>query len=231
MNRALVALPLALLPALLPVQDEQGQDPPPPPPPDEVEDEPELRRDIFGRLRPRPEEDAALEGMWQLLSMDLEGYPKEGLHPHGYLLIADGFMSFQLHAYYDEDVLDDDPWEDGYQTIMAEYELIGGERMVCKTLIGSYLDEEDDILDYEPAGMTREFKLEREGRFLTLNWGNGDWMTFGPRLHSSTQLEDVFGRERGERSRRGPDIYGRERVRGEGDKSGGGEESGGGDGR
>lgn len=211
MNRILALLPLVGLGAALLPQD---------PPPDEevqgeeAQDQEELQRDIFGRMRTKkvaPDE-AGIEGMWQLLAMELEGYPEEGLSPFGFLLIHDGFLAFELQAFYDENVLDDDPWEDGYQTFMAEYDIVAGERLHCRTLIGSYLDEEEDILDFEPAGMEREFTLKRTGKLLTLEWGEGDWMTFGRRLHTSVQLRDAFGRTRGKRSKRGPDIFGRERT-------------------
>ena len=207
MNRVLALLPLVGLCAAFLPQD--------PPPDDEAqEEEDELQRDIFGRLRTKkvnPDE-AGLEGMWQLLAMELEGYPDEGLSPFGYLLIHDGFLAFEMQAFYDDNVLDDDPWEDGYQTFMAEYDLIGGDQLRCRTLIGSYLDEEEDILDFEPAGMEREFNLKRTGKLLTLEWGDGDWMTFGRRLHTNVQLKDAFGRRRGSRSKRGPDIFGREKT-------------------
>ena len=206
MNRVLALLPLVGLGAALLPQD--------PPPHDEVQEEDGLQRDIFGRLRTKKVEadDAGLEGMWQLLAMELEGYPEEGLSPFGYLLIHDGFLAFEMQAFYDDEVLDDEPWEDGYQTFMAEYDLIAGGLLRCRSLIGSYLDEEADLLDFEPAGMQREFKLKRAGKLLTLEWGEGDWMTFGRRLHTSVELRDAFGRRRGTPSKRGPDIFGRERT-------------------
>ena len=214
MKRILTLLPLcaALLgPALLNPQD-----------PGPADSGGELRRDIFGRIvtKKAAEDDSGLDGMWQLLGMELEGYPPEGLNPFGYILFHKGFMAFELQAFYDEDTLDDDPFEDGYQTFMAEYELIGADRLVCRTLIGSYLDEEDDLLDYEDPGMEREFEIEFKGRLLTLEWDGKNWMTFGRVPPPSSKLKDIFGKTRGTRGRRGPDLFGREKTRAEEEEDG-----------
>lgn len=228
MQRALIAIPLALctgfgaglLPAAQDPDDKQSQDPPEEVvvDPDEVanEDE-EIERDIFGRVRTKPrlpgEESNSMQGMWQLVAMELEGYPDEGLTPVGFLLIGEAFLAFELQAYYSDDVTDDDPWEDGYQTFMAEYEVISGQQLICTSLIGSYLDEEEDILDYEPPGIVREFTIERTGKLLTLRFGDDDWMTFGKREPTGSRLQDLYGRDRGTRTKLGPDIYGREKAK------------------
>lgn len=217
MKSALIALPLALGTALYTT----AQDPPPTeqdPPAREADDE-EVERDIFGRVKKkRPgtkasDEAKSLEGMWQLVAMELEGFPPEGLTPVAYLLIGDRFLAFEMQAYYDENVLDDDPYVDGYQTFMAEYEVVSGQQLICNTLIGSYLDEEDDILDYEPPGIVREFTLERTGKLLTLRFGEDDWMTFGRRMATGTGVVDIYGRSRGTRTKLGPDVYGREKTK------------------
>jgi hypothetical protein len=205
MNRILALAPLlGLSAALLPAAQDPVQDPP----------EEEVRRDIFGRQHTKKlgQDETSLEGMWQLLAMDLSGYPPEGMSPFGFMLIADGFIAFELHAYYDEEGLDGNPLEDGFQTFMGEYELVAGDRLLCRTLVGSYIDEEADVLDYEPPGIMREFTLERDGKLLTLRWGDDDWITYGRRPHSGTSLEDIFGNKRGRRSLGGPDIFGRERT-------------------
>ncbi len=226
MNRTLVAIPLALATAVLAPNPQVAgtQDPDPevqdPPEEEEEEVEEEVHRDIFGRTRMRRSENGGLTGMWQLLAMDLEGYPEEGLLTAGYMLIGRGFLSLEMHAIYEDGRVRDEQIEDGFQTFMAEYELISGDRMVCRTLIGSFLDEEDDYLDFELVGETREYTVERDGEFLTLRWGEDDWMTFARRLPSSGTLEDIFGKEGGEPSKAGPDIFGRGGVK-RPDKDGG----------
>ena len=214
MNRILSLLPLIGLGAgllTLPSQD-TAQDPP------AEEPKKEVRRDIFGRqkLQDVGEEDG-LEGMWQLLAMDVDGYPAGGLVPTGFLLISGGFMAFEMHAYYEEDRFFDEPFEDGFQTFFAEYDLLAGESLACRSLIGSYLDEEEDDLDFEDPGTQRQFEFELENRMLTLKWGESDSMTFGRRRHTTAQLTDIYGKERGRRSLKGPDIFGRETTRDEGE--------------
>jgi hypothetical protein len=220
MNRALAALPLALLTTVLLPALYQDPDKTQDPPPDEEEEETveEVERDIFGRLRTRKvPKDEALQGMWQLLAMEIEGYPTSGLVPDGYLLIGDGFLSFQMHATYDQDELNGLTFADGYQTFMAEYKLDAGEELICQTLIGSWLDEEQDSLEFEDGGSIREYQLERKGKLLTLHWGKGDWMTFGRRLTGARRLKSIYGRDRGEPTDEGPDVFGRRKVKVEGD--------------
>ena len=77
----------------------------------------------------------------------------------------------------------------------------------------SYLDEEEDDLEFEDPGTERVFEVELENRMLTLRWGQSDSMTFGRRRHTTAQLTDIYGKERGSPSLKGPDIFGRERTR------------------
>ncbi len=183
-------------------QEDEGEE--------EVQD-PGVQRDVFGRLRSRPSgQGGALMGMWQLVGMNLEGYPERGMHPNGYLLIGRDHLAFQVQVSWDELKVGDE-MEDGFQTFMAEYELISGDRMVCRVLIGAYLDEEDDFLDFEPAQLEREFVVQRSGKLLTLRWGEEDWMTFGWREGGRSRGTDIFGRSGAPRGRSGPDIYGRDR--------------------
>lgn len=206
MNRILSLLPLIGLGAgllTIPSQDPPAEEP-----------KQEARRDIFGRQKLKAAgEEEGLEGMWQLLNMDVDGYPAGGLVPSGFLLISGGFMAFEMHAYYEEDGLLGEPFEDGFQTFCAEYDLVAGESLVCRTLIGSYLDEEEDDLEFEDPGTERVFEVELENRMLTLRWGQSDSMTFGRRRHTTAQLTDIYGKERGSPSLKGPDIFGRERTR------------------
>ena len=210
MNRILSLIPLIGLGTglmVIPSQD-TAQDPP------AEEPKKEARRDIFGRQKLKAVgEEEGLEGMWQLLNMDVDGYPAGGLVPSGFLLISAGFMAFEMHAYYEEDGLLGVPFEDGFQTFFGEYDLNSGESLVCRSLIGSYLDEEEDDLEFEDPGTERNFEVELEDRMLTLKWGENDSMTFGRLRHTTAQLTDIYGRERGRRSLKGPDIFGREKTR------------------
>lgn len=194
MIRALALFPLALLIA---PQDDEGKE--------------QVTRDIFGRVKTeKVTEQNTLEGMWQLLSLEIEGYPKDGLDARGFLHIGSGFVSFELQATYQPGEFDYETLDDGYQSFMAEYQLVGGDRMVCRNLIGSYIEEEDDDIYFEPGGMMREYRLERTDRFLTLKWKGSNRMTFGRRPASRSSFQDIYGKDKGKKDPRGLDIFGRQ---------------------
>lgn len=220
MNRLLSLLPLIGVGLLTAPSQDTSQDPPTEKPPSEV------HRDIFGRQKLKTlEAGEGIEGMWQLLAVELKGYPAQGLVPSGFLLLSNGFVAFEMHAYYEEDGTDNEPFEDGFQTFFGEYGLVSGQSLVCTSLIGSYLDEGGDgrgligsylgggegDLQFEDPGTMREFVVELEDRMLTLRWGDNDSMTFARRRHTMAQLTDIYGKERGQRSLKGPDIFGREK--------------------
>lgn len=185
-------------------QDEVGREEPPA----KGEKKDDLERDLFGRVVTRQKREA-FEGAWQLLNLRAEGYPPEGLQPTGYLLISQGFLAFEMHVSYDSHS-DVEEYEDGFQTFMAEYSLVGGSHLQCRTLIGSYLEEGEEELVWEPAGYGRTFEVDLAAGFLTLTWDDGDSMTFGRRKHGMSGRENIFGRVENVPSvTRGVDIFGR----------------------
>lgn len=229
MHRAFALAPLAFLAATLAGSTAlpRPQDPDDVDPEVEVEQDAEgVHRDIFGRMKRHRGRDP-FEGAWQLVDMSLEGYPEVGLYPTGYLLIADGFMAFQLQAFYDEDEAGEE-YEDGFQTFFCEYTVVGGDTLLCTTLIGAYLDEEVDVVDYEPEGMEREFLLEQGGGMLTLRWGEDDLLTFGRLHHRDRAKEDIFGNQV-RIGPRGDDVFGRRKADDDDDGDGGDGDDGGDD--
>lgn len=181
-----------------------------PPGEEEVQDpgqEGNYTRDIFGRLRKAKSN--PFKGAWELLDMDLDGYPPEGLSGAGALLIGDQFMAFEVQASWDPFVVGV-ILDDGYQSFIAEYMLEGGNLLLCRTLVGSYLDEETGSLAFEPHGIEREFEVRLENGFLQLRWGESDLLTFGRRLPGRWVQTDIFGNES---ARTVPeDIFGRRRT-------------------
>jgi len=148
----LVFLPLALTFLSFGPQDDQGQKAPP-------KDGPQLERDIFGRLQPKTKgQDSALEGVWQLLDVNIDGYPKPGLQALGFMLIQDGHIAFQLEAYWEEDDYGEAP-QDGYQAFVAEF-VRTGNTLSCTTLMGAYLDEEEDDYGEAPQDGYQAFVAE-----------------------------------------------------------------------
>lgn len=192
-----------------------------------------LERDVFGRVRRPPGGgESPLIGAWQLLDIVADGFPEEGITPTGYMLIGDGFLAFEMHVSWDDFEVGG-MLIDGFQTFIAEYSLIGGSVLQCRTLIGSYLETEDEELNYEPPGFPREFQVEVDKEFLKLSWEGNESMTFGRRRAGLQGRVDVFGKTESLKShRRGADIFGREGVVEEkGDEKGDDQEEGGGGGR
>jgi len=208
-----ILVPLSLLSLSLwglrtaPAVAPQDQDPPGE---EEVQDpgqEGNYTRDIFGRLRKTKSN--PFKGAWQLLDMELDGYPPQGRSGAGALLISDQFLAFELQASWDpfvtEVILDD-----GYQSFIAEYMLEGGNLLVCRTLVGSFINEETGSLEFEPHGLEREFEVRLEDGFLQLRWGESDLLIFGRRLPGRWVQKDIFGNEA---ARTVPeDIFGRRRT-------------------
>ncbi len=214
-HRTLLALAAALAvpasSALLAPQDSA--------PPQGGQDEGGLAgRDVFGRIRKlKAGERHPMMGGWQLLDVEAEGYPREGLNASGMLLVTEGFLSFEMHAYWDEHQMAQEEVE-GFQTFTAEYLLEAGERLICRTLIGAYMDEEDDELVWEVSGYPREFTVDVEGQLLKLTWGNGNVMTFGRRIPNQQARNDIFGKPQpAPKVDYGADIFGRRNRGGDDD--------------
>jgi len=208
----LVFLPLALTFLSFGPQDDQGQKAPP-------KDGPQLERDIFGRLQPKTKgQDSALEGVWQLLDVNIDGYPKPGLQALGFMLIQDGHIAFQLEAYWEEDDYGEAP-QDGYQAFVAEF-VRTGNTLSCTTLMGAYLDEEEDEVAFEDPGGKREFEITMNGPFLDLSWGEGDELTFGRRLSPTQKRRSLYGKEIDGAPESDPDIFGQDEKKRDDDKKG-----------
>ncbi len=164
---------------------EQGQEP----------DTPRQERDIFGRIRTlRPGTRSPIDGVWQLLDLDVEGYPQHGRSASGYLMIQEGHMAFQMEASWDQEE-GDDGLEDGYQAFVAQYKQVGNV-LSCMTLMGAYLDEEEEEFEYEEPGMMRRFEVTVDGSFLTLTWSEADVMTFGRLRTPELFGKSLFGEDR-----------------------------------
>jgi len=205
----LAGLTLPTARALL-VQDPDPEQEPPKKEGSEEGERESLERDLFGRVRTKPGRSHPFLGAWQLVALEAKGYPSQGMEPNGFLLVADDFLAFEMHVSWDPNVAGEELIE-GFQTFMAEYSLLGGAVLRCRTLIGSYLEEEDDELEWEPAGMGREFLMELKGGFLTLTWDQTDSMTFARRKAGGGGGENIFGRATNLPTvRKGADIFGRE---------------------
>lgn len=225
MTRAPLLAPLALTCALLgPTASDPFPNPDGPPAPqdpvgqdergkgEQQDDEEEFRRDIFGRQRRVPAgERGPLEGAWQLLDIDSENYPRAGRDAWGYMLVSDGFLALQVHAIWYEDEIKEF-LNDSFESLIGEYVFVTSGILQVRTLAGAFLDDVEE-LDFEAEGTMREFRAQLDGGALTLQWGNGETLTFGRRLPlARTQWgRDVFGRRRTVDRQRGADIFGRER--------------------
>lgn len=198
----LAGLPLALAFLSFGLQDDEGKKAPP-------TDGPPLERDVFGRLIPQVEgEDSALEGVWQLLDMEVEDYPVLGRQTLGFMLIQDGHLSLQLEAYWEEDDYGDAP-EDGYQAFVAEF-IRTGNTLACSTLMGAYMDEEEEEVAFEAPGGKRNFEIAVNGAFLEFTWGKGQVLTFARRISPNQKRLSIYGKEIPGTPNADPDIFGRD---------------------
>lgn len=227
-----LALPLPLLslfagtsPEVAPAQDpfpRAGQDPKPapddpkPPPGETPEGAPnDGPRDIFGRpLKSAAKSDKfdRLQGCWQLIDIQLEGFPESGRQGSGLMLVHEGFLAFELHLTWPAG----NGGTDVHQTFISEYELEHGRVLKLNTLIGSFVDDRTGELEWERSGFAREYDLTFLDKQLIFEFGAGNRMVFAPK-HSAMRLtRDIYGRVMRE-SVGTRDIYGRPLARSEDD--------------
>lgn len=178
------------------------------------ESSPEL--DLYGRPARKAGANISkrMQGCWRLTALDNREWPSSGRDLLGFLLVSDGFLSFEVQAFW-ESRLEDVP--DGYQTFMAKFVADKTGKVRTQSLVGSYLDREEGTLEWEVPGMPREFKatMPTNSR-LELLWGNNSRMTFERVRRNGTTTASFFGLpNKGLQAER--DIFGRE-VKDEDDK-------------
>ena len=221
----LLAVPLTMAAphAFGPHADGPIQEPVPEQEPEKPEEAEDSRgeRDIFGRPvrqggRPRSATDR-LEGCWQLIDIDLNGYPERGRRHSGYALIEGGFIALELHMTWENEEL---AVADYHQSFIAEYRLTPEGRLRVNTVIGAFIDDASGELLWERSGFVREYDFSVDNRSLTLRFGKGNRMTFAPRKSSNPGERDIFGREAAAPTQE-RDIFGRPLKRDEKDDKAG----------
>ncbi|MEZ6014520.1 MAG: hypothetical protein R3F49_05360 [Planctomycetota bacterium] len=176
---------------------------------DEAAPQPEL--DIYGRVIQRSAKDKAkdsLQGCWQLIDIQLVGFPDRGRAGSGLMLVHDGFLSFELHMSWPGTGSLSDRGTDVHQSFIAEYELRPDRTLNVDTLIGSFIDDVTGELEWERSGFARQYAVEQTDDTLVLKFGQGNRMAFTRKQSSRSGARDIFGREKRD-SAEGRDIYGR----------------------
>ena len=182
-----------------PLPSQQEQAPPAEPPRDSR---------LFGRTAGRDAElIEKLQGMWQLLHIEDPNLPPEGRSHHGFLMVSGQFLAIEVHVAWDDE--DGYPLEDAFQSGMHEFEIDRVGRLRTVSLIGSFLDEEEE-LDWEVPGTPRDFSVSLTGNFLTLARSDGSTLDFARRLPRTGHAKDFFGRQI-EAPAGSTDVYGRGR--------------------
>jgi len=196
--------PLYLLLACLPLAYQQGQQEQRPDP-DGVD---ETAVDVFGRPETDDENNGSLfermQGAWQLVHIEDPLLSTDGRSHRGFLLVSGNFLAIEVHIAWDAP--DGEPIEDAHQSGIHEFQVDPFGRLVTRALIGSFLDEQDE-LDWEIPGTPRAFRVTTEGKFLSLRREDGSRLDFARRKAFTSRARDVFGRP-GETTEK-TDIYGR----------------------
>ena len=171
------------------------------------------RLDIFGRPLHgnRNRFVDRIRGGWQLSDMQMRGSESRGRTATGFLLIGENYLSLEVHADWEGDAKSIE--YDIHQAFTAEYTLDATGRMICRTSIGSYIEEETGRLLWETIGFQREFQVIETGRELVLSYDGGkSRLIFEPRLPQMVGQRDIFGRREvfdPDDTSSGTDIFGR----------------------
>jgi len=175
------------------------------PKPDEATPEP--ARDIFGRALPkegkaRPTN--GLKGCWQVLDVQLQGFPGQGRGGTGFVLIDDHFFAMEVHMSWPSGV----HGADLHQSFIGEYKLIDATTIQVTTLIGSGTDRVSTAFEWERSGIKREYTFTLSDKSLVLTFGQGNRIALAPRRPTANPTRDIFGRGTVEASTE-RDIFGR----------------------
>ncbi len=165
--------------------------------------------DLYGRPLQKATDDLAvrMRGCWLLTDLDNREWPTAGRDLLGYLLVTDGFLAFEVQAFW-ETRLQEIP--DAFQTFIARFAADKTGKVRSESLVGSFLDREQGTLEWEDPGLPREFEAVMPSNSrLELIWGNNSRMTFErlPGINNTAAsfygrpAESDFGIER--------DIFGR----------------------
>ncbi|MFT7679458.1 MAG: hypothetical protein ACI8QC_003460 [Planctomycetota bacterium] len=181
-------------------QDGASQDP-----------EPSVEVDLYGRPASKAGANIArrMRGCWRLVELDNPDWPTTGRDLLGFLLVADGFLSFEVQAFW-ENRTGNVP--DAYQTFTAQFVADKTGKVRTQSLVGSYLDREEGTLEWENPGMPREFEasMPTDSR-LEIIWGDNNRMAFERIRKVGPSAASFYGRPskglQGER-----DIFGREKT-------------------
>lgn len=186
--------------------------------------------DVFGRRR-SPRSGSArdrLIGCWQMTDLVISGSSAAGRQAQGVMVVTDGFLSLELHAAFAaapalEVEAEGAPEADIHVSFSAEYSYGEAGQLVTSTIVGSYIDEQSGLLQWERPGYRREYKVTRRANELELSWGSEgegfNRMLFKPRLPSLRGQRDIFGAVRGSKSLDDQrDVFGRRKKLGSGER-------------
>jgi len=183
-------LSLLVEPGAAPAQEpfvEPEQEPSPPP------------VDVYGRPHPDGLE-AILEkmqGAWRLVEIVDDALPAEGRLEVGYLLVSAHFLAIEVHMTWED--TDGEPLEDAFQSGIHEFTFDGPDRLVAASLIGSYLDDEEE-LEWEVPTSVREFQVHVADTALTLLRDDGSYLVFERHHGDQARERNLFGTRPGEES-------------------------------
>lgn len=175
--------------------------------------------DLYGRPLQKATNDLSvrMRGCWALTDLDNREWPAAGRDLLGYLLVTDGFLAFEVQAFW-ETRLDEIP--DAYQTFIARFSADKTGKVRSESLVGSFLDRVQGTLEWEDPGLPREFEavMPSDSR-LELIWGNNSRMTFERIQGQNNTAASFYGRPSESDFGIERDIFGRPKKQ-EDDKEG-----------
>ena len=123
------------------------------------------------------------------------------------MVVTEGFMSLEIHASWPEVEAPIDgeiPEADIHLSFTAEYSIGAAGQLVTATIIGSYIDEETEAVQWERPGYLREYRVTLRANELELSWGTEgegtNRMVFKPRRTARPLTRDIFGAAAGRRT-------------------------------
>lgn len=134
-----------------------------------------------------------LQGAWELERVESPAARNPAFRHSGMMLLADGFLSIELHLGMVETVrerLSESYFQSGVHRV--EVDAFG--QLVLEGVVGAEVDEQG-LLAFEPPGERRLYRYELDGERLVLTNLQRQARLYFKRTHHAPPRRNMFGRE------------------------------------
>lgn len=131
----------------------------------------------------------AIQGCWMLVEYDRPGTNDNGDTTRGYMLIANGFLSLEVHG------IVGNLGDIAFQTGTHSYDMNQRGELVTSSLIGTNSPGPDDPLSFERPGRERTFRMTYGPDTLELTRVEDDVKLSFRRVKPPEIERDIFGRD------------------------------------